>query len=212
MRTEKMVRTARTLEKVFRILQIPVFLAVIASVVILGGFTALAILNPERAIEIGTDTSIEIGTLTFELAKSAVPEIKDVLFYGWTKIGYGAVFFLLLGYMLGRFRMLLRPIAEARPFAPSAGKEIRKLAFACLAAGIAQNLFLVLETLHTLHVFKLSDLLEGSQILSVTANFQLVHVVLLYLVPVLLVFFVLLLGSYIFQYGEELQKLSDETL
>jgi len=71
--------------------------------------------------------------------------------------------------------------------------------------GVVQNVAGAVETVNAIRNFGLDRLVTGGQIVSVTANFSVD-------LTFLLVFFLLLLTSYIFRYGAELQKLSDETL
>ena len=115
------------------------------------------------------------------------------------------VFVAVLFYAIGVIRKILAPMTQGDPFHPTVGREIRRLAFASLAIGIIQNAMSAVEVFSVLHIFDMNALLQGSKIQSVTSNFN-------FELSFIVVFFVLLLMSYIFQYGEGLQKLSDETL
>ena len=74
-----------------------------------------------------------------------------------------------------------------------------------LVLGVVQNIAGAVETTNAVRHFGLDRLVAGGQIRSVTANYT-------FDLSFLVVFFVLLLMSYIFRYGAELQQLSDETL
>ncbi len=204
MKSEKMIKTAKALDKVFRILRIVIAVCAISFVVIFGVFTMIYLVNPDAA-GFSTDTSVVIGALTLKFAEGVAPSNADILIYGWIEIVPIGVFVFLTWYALGIFRKILKPMTEGNPFSPSVSKEIRKLAFVSLIIGILQSVVSFIEALNAIHVFELSSLFQSSQIQSVTANFE-------FDVSWVIVFFVLLLVSYIFSYGEELQKLSDETL
>lgn len=204
MKTEKMVKTAKALDKVFKILQRVIIIFAAVSVIILGIFTVMNAVNHNAVI--GTDFNIvNIGPLTFELAEEAAPDNNAILIYTWIMAAIAVAFIVIVHYVLGTFRKILKPMTEGNPFAPSVSKEIRKIAFASLAVGVIYNVMAFVEALNAIRIFELNRLLQNSQIQSVVVNFH-------FDVTFVIVFFVLLLVSYIFRYGEELQKLSDETL
>ncbi len=204
MKTGKMVNTAKALDKVFRILQRVIIICAAVSVIVLGIFTLMNAVNHNAVI--GTDFNVvNIGPLTFELAEEIVPGNNAILIYAWIMAAAAIAFIAIVCYALGVFRKILKPMTEGNPFAPFVSNEIRKLAFASLAIGVVCNVMAFIEALNVILVFDLNSLLQDSQIQSVNVNFH-------FDVTFVIVFFVLLLVSYIFRYGEELQKLSDETL
>lgn len=204
MEREKMIKTAKALDKLFRILQRIIIICAAVSVVVIGIFTVINAIGLNSTI--GTDFhSVDIGPLTLELAEEVAPDNNAILIYAWT-MAAAAIAIIAVGcYTISIIRKILAPMTQGDPFHPTVGKEIRRLAFASLVIGIIQNIMGVVETLSMPHIFHLDTLLQDSQIRSVTANFR-------YDLSFIVVFFVLLLMSYIFHYGEELQKLSDETL
>ena len=110
----------------------------------------------------------------------------------------------LICYGLQLLRKVLRPMAEQRPFSGT-GKLLRKLGWLSLVIAFVAN-----GTdywLHSLiqHSYNLEKLFQGSVITDVDFLFQLDYTFLL----IAAVFFLL---SWVFQYGEELQQLSDETV
>ena len=204
MEREKMIKTAKALDKLFRILQRIIIICAAVSVVVIGIFTVINAIGLNSTI--GTDFhSVDIGPLTLELAEEVAPDNNAILIYAWT-MAAAAIAIIAVGcYTISIIRKILAPMTQGDPFHPTVGKEIRKLAFASLIIGIIQNIMGAVETLSMPRIFHLDTLLLDSQIRSVTTNFR-------YDLSFIVVFFVLLLMSYIFHYGEELQKLSDETL
>ena len=204
MEREKMIKTAKALDKLFRILQRIIIICAAVSVVVIGIFTVINAIGLNSTI--GTDFhSVDIGPLTLELAEEVAPDNNAILIYAWT-MAAAAIAIIAVGcYTISIIRKILAPMTQGDPFHPTVGKEIRRLAFASLVIGIIQNIMGAVETLSMPRIFHLDTLLLDSQIRSVTTNFR-------YDLSFIVVFFVLLLMSYIFHYGEELQKLSDETL
>ena len=119
--------------------------------------------------------------------------------------GVGALGAALICTGLGYIRKILAPMAEGRPFHPDTAVYIRKLAIVSLILGIAQNIGAFAETFSALRSFGLDSLIDAGIIQSVSVNFTLE-------LGFIIVFFVLLLMSYLFSYGAQLQQLSDETL
>ena len=83
--------------------------------------------------------------------------------------------------------------------------NIKKVSYAVLVWGVIGNAGELLSISATLRYFDFEALVAAGEICSVTVNYQ-------FDFTFLLVFFLLLLMSYIFRYGAELQRLSDETL
>lgn len=203
MEKEKMVKTAKALDTLFKILQRIIIICAAVGVVILGVITVME--GVDSSTVIGTDLNIvDIGGLTFGLTEAVAPD-STILVYAWIMMAAAVVFVAVLFYAIGVIRKILAPMTQGDPFHPTVGREIRRLAFASLAIGIIQNAMSAVEVFSVLHIFDMNALLQGSKIQSVTSNFN-------FELSFIVVFFVLLLMSYIFQYGEGLQKLSDETL
>ncbi len=200
MEKEKMVRTAKALDTVFRILKIIVIICAIVGVAVLGIVTVVDLISSDSVI-----VMVDIGPFTFKLAEEAAPDNGAVLIYVWLMMAAAVAVIAVVCYAIGIIRKILAPMTEGNPFDPTVGKDIRRLAFACLAIGLIKNIMSAAEVFCALNIYDLNALLQNSRIQSVTAAFRcdLSYVA---------VFFVLLLMSHIFHYGAELQRLSDETL
>lgn len=202
MEKEKMVRTAKTLDKVCKVLIRIIIICAAVGVIILGILTVMNAVGCNTAI--GTNfNQVDIGPLTLELTEEA--DNNAILLHAWIMVATAIAVIAVVCYAIGIVRKILAPMTQGDPFHPTVGKEIRRLAFASLAIGIIQNIISAAEAFNVLRVFDLNALLQNSRIQSVTANFH-------FELSFIAVFLVLLLMSHIFQYGEELQKLSDETL
>ncbi len=200
MTSEKMAKTAVVLDRVFHILQIIMLVCAAVVVVVLGIFTIINFVSPDTVEGINMDTSINFGMLTFEPGVSALVDSADFLTFGWIAAASAVVFVAVIWYALGIFRKILKPMTEGNPFSPSVSREIRRLAFVCLIGGLLRSIVSFVEAANLKHILELSG---QPQLVTMNYVFDLSCVV---------EFFVLLLISYIFSYGEKLQQLSDETL
>ncbi len=101
-------------------------------------------------------------------------------------------------------RRIVAPMEEGRPFSAANADDVRRLAFVALAYWIAETVASSVIPLIFMGAFG-STFSLGLHELSVEPSFQMD-------LSWLFVFFVLLLLSYVFRYGADLQKLSDETV
>lgn len=204
MNIDKLSSTARKLGKFFKILQKIVLVCAIVMLSVLLVLTIANAVNPNAVI--GTQlNSVDIGGVTLVLAEELTPDNNSILAYVWVYAALGIVSAAVVWIALGYIRKILSPMGEGSPFHPETARYIKKLAILSLALGIAQNIGGAVSTLAALKFFGLDKLVENGVITSVSANFTLE-------LGFIVVFFILLLMSYIFSYGAELQQLSDETL
>ena len=96
-------------------------------------------------------------------------------------------------YGLHIFRLILQPMKQGKPFAESISKNLRRLGLIVLIAGGALSLANFIGQIYYV----------SSRLAVRTCRLDL---------NFLIVAAILFLCSYIFRYGEELQRLSDETL
>lgn len=204
MAREKIARTAKGLDKALRIIRGIILVGAVVCAAVLGVFTVVNAVS-HGSTAVGNYSAVDIGPLTFALTGEVAPDHNAFLLYAWIMTAAAVAIIAVVCYAIRIIRRILAPMTQGDPFHPTVGKEIRRLAFASLIIGVIQNIMSAVETLNMLRVFDLNTLLQNSQIQSVTANFR-------YDLGFFVVFFVLLLMSHIFTYGEELQKLSDETL
>ena len=205
---DKLMKTAKKLDTFFKVVQKIMKVTMIVMVCVLGVLTIANIVNPSAIIANGF-YSVDIGPLTIKLTESYSPKDNNmVLLYAWIVIGLAALAVVAIYYAFGQIRNILQPMSEGNPFDPTVSKNIRKVAYVSVVLGIVANIVSFVETFNALRMIDSLNLLQHVQegtIQSVTANYR-------FDITFLVVFFLLLLMSYIFRYGEELQQLSDETL
>lgn len=200
----KLQNTSKKLDVLFKVFQ---------KITVIGmGVAILAVLslsianwfNPNAVI--GEDFNIvDVGPVTIELSQNLAPNNETILIYAWIMIFLGMVWAAVLYYAFGIARKILKPMIEGRPFDSDIGYSIKRIAYVILVFGVVQNVGTVIDTISTVRLFELTNFADAANVQSITANFTLN-------LDFLVLFFILLLLSYVFHYGAELQKLSDETL
>lgn len=197
--------TAKTMDTVFNVLEI---LAKIAFVGIIVGLIIIAVgfafdLDPDR---LGTGYgTIEVGSLELQLAENAIPNKKLILL----QVAVEMVASLFVAFIIIRFirciRSILQPMMDGTPFFQGVGRKLKTLAIYCFILGAAVNVVQIISVTMMVIGFDLENLLISDKVTHITINATLDA-------TFLLAGALLLLLSYIFQYGQQLQQLSDETL
>ena len=205
---DKLMKIAKRLDTFFKVLQKIIKITMIVMVCVLGVLTVANVVNPNAIIANGF-YSVDIGPITIKLAESYSPEDNNmVLAYAWIVVVLAAIAVIAVYYAFGQVRKILQPMSEGSPFHPTVSKNIRKVAYVSIIMGIVANVVSFIETLNVIEMIEKLNLVEyikDGSIQSITANFNID-------MTFLIVFFLLLLMSYIFRYGEELQQQVDETL
>ncbi len=201
---EKLMKTAKKLDTFFKVLQkIMQVLIIVVACIGVAAVVATVFMGAESIIS--ERNVVDIGFMTLTLAEGYALDYKTVLAY--CGIALILVMVLCVGalFILGQIRKILRPMMEGNPFDATVSVNIRKMAYASIVMGIVVNVVYFIETLVTGQYLRLLELEKIAGIQSVTMNYT-------YDLSFLIVFFILLLVSYIFRYGEELQTQVDETL
>ena len=200
-----LTNTARKLDKVFEIAHIVLGALAVASLVFVILIGAAYVMGWDPAI-IGTPyETFEIGFLELEVAPVYAPD-------RWLVMGLTA-FTLLIACRLfydgrrgvGYIREILKPMIEEKPFDAIVSTNLKKLAKLSIVIGILVNVILLAEQIVAVFLYDLPGLLISEKITHVGGMFKLDLTFIVY-------WAILMLLSYVFQHGEQLQQLSDETL
>lgn len=204
MENKKMISTAQKLDKVFKILQIVIIGCLIASIIVISALTIINWLNPNAVIE-ASSTNVGLGPISIDVSSKYAPDNNGILIYSWIALVLSSTSGIAVWFFLKYIRNILEPMKQGNPFHSDAVKNFKKLAWVVLAMGIIRNIVNFVATTTIITQWHLSELsqVEGIEKVQVHVDLEL---------GFLLVFFVLLLMSYIFEYGTSLQQLSDETL
>lgn len=201
----KLTDTAKKLDQFFKIFHSVLTALAIAAGVCTGLILVawLLKLDPDT---IGTGyENLDIGFWELQIADGYAPDKWLVLLQGAVSLALGCVICLIARNGVGCIRGILLPVAQGKPFTQAVCENLKRLAAVSLILGILVNLLGVVELIFATFVYDIPDLLIGEKITHVTANYTID-------ISFLLISAVLLLLSYIFRYGTQLQQLSDETL
>ena len=202
---QEMKKTAQTLDKVFKILKIALDIGLVAVLVSLGILAAGLIFNLS-AEQIGTfSASVELGFAELRFAEAYAPDQTAVLLSAGAEVLLALVCIWAARIAVRCVREILKPMTTGEPFGGIVSAKLKHLSTLALLLGILTDAIRVVEQVITTGIMDLQNLLLSEKVTHVAFNYELD-------LTFLLIFAALRLLSFVFRYGEELQKLSDETL
>ena len=197
--------TAKKLDKVLEITHIVLGALAIACIVGVALIAVAYIFKMDPGM-IGTNyESFDIGFLEFQLAEAYAPDKWLVLLHGALTLLVGCRLAYDSRRGVGYIREILAPMKDGNPFDCIVSTNLKKLAKLSITLGILYNIILLSEQIITVFVYDLPSLLLSEKIVHIGGMFQVDLNFLFY-------WAILLLLSYVFRYGEDLQQLSDETV
>ena len=197
--------TAKKLDKVFEIVYIVLGALAVAAIVFIAliGLAYVLKWDPEF---IGTGyASFDVGFLELEVAENHSPDKWLVLLQAAITLAVSCRLLYDGRRGVGYIRQILKPMTEEKPFDSIVSTNLKKLAHLSINLGILWNVIILAEQIMMIFVYGLPDLLISEKITHVTGMFNVDLTFLIY-------WAILMLLSYVFRYGEQLQQLSDETL
>ena len=197
--------TARKLDKVLEIAHIVFGALAIACIVGVAMIAAAYVLRLDPSM-IGTGyENFDVGFLELTVAESYAPDKWMILLQAAITLAVSCRLMYDARRGVGYIREILDPMKEEKPFDTIVSTNLKKLARLSINLGIFYNMIILSEQIMTVFVYDLPGLLVSDKITHVGGMFQVDLTFLIY-------WAILLLLSYVFRYGEELQQLSDETL
>ena len=200
-----LTKTASILDTVMKILSVCIKIAAVALLVGLVFLAAGFVFDlPPQMVGSGYATA-EIGFIIFTVAQNYLPDYHTV----WAQVAM-EIFLTMLCLIPAHFivrsiRAILSPMKAGEPFHNDVSIHLGKIARYVCALGIGLNLAEIIGNILLTKAFDLHLLLLSERIPRVEFEF-------VFDFSFLLVSGILLLLSYVFRYGEQLQQLSDETL
>ena len=197
--------TAKKLDRIFEIVHTVFGALAIACAVGVALIAVAYVLKLDPAM-IGTGyESFDIGFLELTVAESFAPGKWLILLQAAITLAASCRLMYDARRGVGYIREILNPMKEEKPFDAIVSTNLKKLARLSINLGIFYNIIILSEQIMTVFVYDLPGLLISDKITHVGGMFQVDLTFLIY-------WAILLLLSYVFRYGEELQQLSDETL
>ena len=201
MENTKLSKGAAIIDRILKILQG----FALAGVIVAAIFIPLTLILGQKIV--ADASSLELGVVTLRLAGDASAYLDE----GNLKVSIVCVLICMIlisaaaWYCIRVLREILVPMKAGQPFARGISAKIRKLAWTVLIGGGVAEMGGVLAEVFETRAYHLERLLDMDRIATVAYNFD---VDLWFLGAALVLFFL----SFIFRYGEELQREADETL
>ena len=196
----KMVKTAAVLDKITKILG---GIARVCGFVCLV-FVVLVLILGEKMFAPGTNV-LELGFVEFQLSADFQVITPAVKSFTVISLVIAAVSCFIFYFIMKYLRAVLSSVKEGRPFEKAVCDSFRKLGILTLAGGLVSELFQWVQQLLLLRAYPMDEIFASPAITGMEINFIMDPGFIL----ISLVFFLL---SWVFSYGSELQRQSDETL
>ena len=199
---EKLTRTSRVIDGFVKAFRGICFGFAIAAVVLL----AVELVMPQAQFEkfmTMSDMMVDFGVVEVHTA-------RELTLHGPVRmtvalmLACAAIALALAAWGLNLLHRVLVPMREGRPFDGSVSVTLRKLGWVTLFGGLGVEILSWAVSLLTLRLYDFSEIFLPEVVTGYTVNIPLGGGL---IAPV-----VVLLLSHVFKYGEQLQKLSDETL
>ena len=197
----KFMKTSKIIDRILKIVQ--GFL--VAGVIVSAIFIPLTAVFGEKII--ADASTVELGGLNIALAG----DYHNYLDLSGIKMSIIIVLIIAIitcavaWLCLKKLREILSPMKEGRPFEEGISKKIRQLALIILVGGGIAEVGGAIAQVFAIKAYDLATLFNNAAIDYTTYNY---NFSLWFVVVALILFFL----SYVFHYGEELQRESDETL
>lgn len=149
--------------------------------------------------------SIELGSLELWVAEAYWPHEGTIKLHLLFAVLLAGVSLMLTIFAVRIIRKILRPMKEGNPFAEDVCLNLKKLGWFVLIGGGVYSVMKAVSESVLLSAYDVVELIMNEKFTGYTVTTQLD-------MTFLVVAGIIFLLSYIFHYGLELQKLSDETL
>lgn len=202
---QSLIKTASILDKILNLASIAIKIVSVALLVGLGILVAAFLFElPPYFVGTGYNHA-DLGFVTFTIAENYLPDHHVV----WCEVAMEMLLSLFCmvpaHFSVKAIRNILAPMKNGEPFHNTISTNLKKLANYSCALGIGLNLQNIISNIFLVKAYDLHLLLLSEKVSHVEFMF-------VFDLGFLVIYGVLLLLSYIFRYGEELQQLSDETL
>lgn len=200
-----LVKTASILDKCLNILSVVIKICAAALLVGLGILAAGFLFDLDPDV-IGTGyEQADLGFVTLHVSPTYIPDHKTIWAQNAAEMLLTLLCMIPAHLIVKSIRAILSPMKDGQPFHNAVSIELKKIAKYVCVLGVCVNLQSVISKILLVRAFDLDLLILSEQISHVDFLFT-------FDLGFLPVCGILLLLSYVFRYGEELQQLSDETL
>lgn len=199
---DKLKKIAKTLDSVAKFI---FYINIGAAILVFIGWIIILgeVLKNQNALR--ENLILTLGSVKVGILPEQAPSVTytNMRFFIGTLVMFSITIFVLYGVKI--VRKILKPMKEGLPFDESISKNLRNLGTMTLIGGGIWSITKVIVDTTTFRYYQISELFRPEMITKVELSVSLDT-------TFLVIAAVIFLLSYIFQYGAELQKLSDETL
>ena len=197
---KRMKKAAGILESLFKLIS-----GVLCAMVIVCGIFAVLVLVFGEKIFVPDSVTLDIGFLKFYLREEYRFITDDVKLYAMVSLVTAAGLYGIISYVCVLLCRILSPMKDGRPFEAGMAKDLRKIAWVVLGGGLYSEVLKIAEHFLMIRAYPMEEIFDSKAIYMMKHTID----VDLSFVLVAAAFFLL---SYIFSYGQALQRESDETL
>ena len=151
------------------------------------------------------DVTITLGTLEMQLAPTYTPNREDMRIFLFSMCLLTIVVSVFACLVIRIIRNILKPMKVHQPFDSVVSTNLKKLSWTILIGDVLAGLIFIVIQIIEYRIFDFPNLFLSDKIISCKLSYT-------FDASCIVIFGILYLMSYIFRYGEELQKQSDETL
>lgn len=201
MNKEKIINNAKRMYSIVNVLEKTMLVGVV--LIVIG---AIAVFFVPKGSYMTQSTSLTLGNITVELNDGALPDQQIQIWRIFGGLIAAGMIVAVIYYGFRIVKNILSPMREGRPFDESVSLSIRKLGTLVFWGGLISQIgVFVTDTLLVRNYVNLMDLFKEGVVKEVSVNYE-------FSLTFLFIAFILYLLSYVFEYGQELQRESDETL
>lgn len=204
MEHKKMMKTAAIIDKILKFLQVA--LVVAGCLLLIAGACMVIFKDTIVAHSEYISDSISFGELTLSTAHgSALSDSSLLAKSQLVTCVLCAILGVIAWYGIRLLRQIVNPMKNGEPFYAGISGNLRKLAIFVVVGGVVDQIFTRIAYSVMLNAYDIGKLLNTQVVEKYTLNFTLDF-------SFVAVAAILFLLAYVFRYGEELQRESDETL
>lgn len=149
--------------------------------------------------------TVNLGNYILKMKNSGnydASQIRNIVVLKFLSI---EIFCVIYAYGIHVLRYILRPMKEGQPFENGISLKLRKLALVSLVGGAVHQILVLVYNNYKISAFDMKALFNSDLLLDYSHMYNIN-------ITFLIMAIILYILSYVFKYGEALQKESDETL
>ncbi|MCR5610138.1 MAG: DUF2975 domain-containing protein [Lachnospiraceae bacterium] len=206
MENKKFIKSATIIDRILKIVQGFMVAGVIISII----FIILAFVAGDKIIADTDDSGLNtltIGVVNLELQPEAEDLVSSSNVITFIVVMLICLFVssIITWFIMKNVRDIIAPMKEGNPFSKGTAAKIKKLAIVVFLGDLVVTVAQIVTTIFELRAFNIEQLFDSSVVKHIGYNINIGF-------EPFIIALILLFLSYIFSYGEELQRESDETL